>query len=65
MLRFDPHSCDHKSGNHHMIVSAHTTKATAAFGSCKNVQESRFDYQKVSLFHNIKEKVLGDESLQV
>jgi hypothetical protein len=39
-----------------MIVPAHTAKATAGFVSCKNVQEPRFDYQKVSPFHNIKEK---------
>lgn len=55
-LRFDPHSHDHKSGNHHMIVPAHTAKATAGFGSCGDVQDPRFDYQKISLFHNIKQK---------
>ena len=55
-LHFDTHSSDHKSGNHHMIVPAHSAKATAGFGSHKEVKDPRFEYRKISLFHHIKEK---------
>jgi hypothetical protein len=55
-LHFGPHSSDHKSGNHHMVVPAHTAKATAGFGSHKEVKDPRFEYRKVSLFHHIKER---------
>jgi len=47
-----------------MIVPAHTAKATAGFGSHKEVKDLRFEYQKISLFHHIKERsYLLDEDL--
>ena len=55
-LHFDLHTSDHKSGNHHMVVPAHTAKATAGFGSHKEVKDPRFEYRKISLLHHVKDK---------
>jgi hypothetical protein len=35
-----------RSGSHHMMVSAHTAKATAGFGSHKEVKDPRFGYKR-------------------
>lgn len=55
-LKFKPDASDHKSGSHHMVVPAHTAKATAGFGLRKEANDTRFAYCKVSLFYHIKEK---------
>lgn len=55
-LKFKPDSSDHKSGSHHMVVPAHTAKATAGFGLRKEANDMRFAYCKISLFYHIKEK---------
>jgi hypothetical protein len=39
-----------------MIIPAHTANATAGFGSHKEVKDPRFEYGKISLFHDVKEK---------
>ena len=55
-LRFNTHTSGHKSGCHSMAIPAHTAKATAGFGSRRQVSDPRFAYRKISCFYHIKEK---------
>lgn len=63
-LKFKPHTSDHRSGSHHMVIPAHTAKTTAGFGLRKEANDLRFAYCKISLFYQVKEKGYHlDESL--
>ena len=55
-LKFKHDASDHKSGSHHMVIPAHSAKATGAFGLRKEANDTRFASCNISLFHHIKEK---------
>ena len=55
-LRFNAHTSGHKSGCHSMAIPAHTAKATAGFGSRRQVSDPRFAYRRISCSYHIKEK---------
>ncbi|KAL9111973.1 MAG: hypothetical protein Q9227_003593 [Pyrenula ochraceoflavens] len=57
-LHFNTSNKDHRTGNHHMIVPAHTAREAVGFdgvGLRKEANDSRFEYERISLFHHIKE----------
>ena len=55
-LKFKKHNHNHSSGQHHMIIPSHAAQFTAGFGLRIEANDTRFQYQKISLFHHIKER---------
>ena len=48
-LHFKSHNRNHSSGQHHRIIPFHAGSSTAGFGMRKEANETRFQYQKVSV----------------
>lgn len=55
-LRFNSHSSDHRSGNHHFVIPPYKAEATAGFGLRKEANDARFAYERISFFYHIKER---------